>query len=488
MIDPKSVAALEFPKVVARLAAHCGSPGGRALALALTPSGDLDEVRRRQTGTAEARALSRIKPNFHIGQAPDIAALLLAASRSSVLPATDILEIGVVLRSARHTRNHIAPLGRELPWMARLAQRIADFSPLIQRIERTIDERGEIPDDASPQLADLRRELRVVQERLEQHLERIMRRAVSEGIAQEALITERDGPLRDPDQGGIARRPAQRRPRCLAERRHALCRTAGSGRNGQPPARSAARRGTRGRTHPARPLPRDRRRRRRDPRRAGLSGGDRPGPRQSRAGRGNSTPRCRSSPTRSPGSSPARANCTCTAPDIRCSAADVVPISITLTRDDRCVLITGPNTGGKTVALKTVGLLCLMAQAGLPVPAEVGDPPARIRRHFRRYRRRTEHRAVALYLLRPHDQHHPHPGRGRTADAGTAGRTGGRHRPDPKAPLWPARCWKSCCNWKQPSSPPLITVNSRSSRTPHPASSTPAPNSTPKPCGPPTAC
>ncbi len=370
-MDAKSAAALELPKVIARLAEHCGTPAGRELALGVSPSADPDEVRRRLAATAEARALARVKPNFHIGQVPDLAGSLLAASRGSVLPATDILEINVVLRSARHTRNHLAPLTRELPQLGRVAQRIGDFSPLIREIEGTIDERGEIPDHASPGLAAARAEVRTMQGRLEQQLERILRRAVSEGVAQEALVTERDGryviPIKAEARGTVASvvhdvsasgatlfveplavvelgnrlREARREEQREVERiLRALCQAIGAEAGAIRAAirclaeidfaRAKAQFGA----ELDAPLPSE-------------------GDSLNWLGGANSELVLHSA--RHP-----------------LLTGDVVPISLALTAEARCVLITGPNTGGKTVALKTVGLLCLMAQAGLPIPAERG--------------------------------------------------------------------------------------------------------------------
>lgn len=370
-MDAKSIAVLEFPKIIERLADLCGSPGGRDLALKLTPSSDLEEVRRRLAATAEAKALSRLKPHFHMGQAPEIEQSLLAASRAAVLPTADILEVAILLRTARHSRHQIAPLSRELPHLARIAQRIADFSPLIREIESTIDERGEVPDDASPALAEARERVRTIQERLERQLERTLRHAVSEGVAQESLITERDGryvipikaelrgqmpsvvhdvsasgatlfvePLAVVELGNRLREARREEQREVERILRALCTAIGEEAGAiraairclsqidlaQAKARLAAELDA--------PLPSE------DDQLNWVGGQD--------------------------------ADLILHSARHPLLTGDVVPISTALGADARCVLITGPNTGGKTVALKTVGLLCLMAQAGLPVPAETG--------------------------------------------------------------------------------------------------------------------
>ncbi len=372
MLDSRSAAALELPKIIARLARLCHTAQGRARAEAAAPSTDMDEIRRRHAQTAEALALRRLKPNFQLGNLPEIDGHLLAASRRAVLPAIDVLEIAAALRTARSLRNQIAPLGRELPLLSRIAGRIADFNPLLRRIEQVLDERGEVLDRASPELAQARQRGEQLRERLERVLESILRRAAADGIAQENIITEREGryaipikaelrrslpsvvhdvsasgatlfvePLAVVDLGNRLREARREEEREIERILRALC--------GEIAAEVGAIR-------------------------AAISCIAQIDLAQAKARLAQEL----DAPL--PAEQDSLAWLTASPAELRLQSArhpllsgGVVPISITLTPEQRCVLITGPNTGGKTVALKTVGLLILMAQAGLPIPAEQGS-------------------------------------------------------------------------------------------------------------------
>ena len=372
MLDERTTNALEFPKIIERLSHLCFTPQGRRRAEDVTPTADLDEIRRRQTQTSEALRLSRLKPNFQLGNLPDVEPHLLAASRHATLPATDVLEIASALRTARALRNQVAPLGRELPLLSRVASRIADFTPLLSQIEHVLDERGEVLDRASPELAHARQQTELLRERLERALEAILRRAVSDGIAQEAIITERDGryvipikaelrrtlpsvvhdvsasgatlfvePLAVVELGNRLREVRREEQREVERILRALCDDIAAEVGAIRAAISCIAEidVAQAKAQLARQL-------------------DAPLPTEQDDLAWLTT-------------SPAELHLHSARHPLL--TGDVVPISITLTLDQRCVLITGPNTGGKTVALKTVGLLTLMAQAGLPIPAETGS-------------------------------------------------------------------------------------------------------------------
>src|SRR5918911_3723160 len=96
--------ALEFEPIRARLAGHTSFSGGRQLALALEPTSDLAEARRRQAETTEALRLPGLRPGLHFGGVHDVRGLAARARVGGLLGPAELLDVASTVRAARAWR------------------------------------------------------------------------------------------------------------------------------------------------------------------------------------------------------------------------------------------------------------------------------------------------------------------------------------------------------------------------------------------------
>ena len=155
-MDVKSQRILELPKVLERLAGVAAFSASKALALALRPTGDAQEARRRQRETTEARKLLSLKTDLSIGGAHDVRPQAIAASRGAVLDPVDLLDIKSTLIASRGLSRTFEKGAGDFPVLGAIAAGLSAPPGVIEAISQTINDRGEVLDCASEALAAIR--------------------------------------------------------------------------------------------------------------------------------------------------------------------------------------------------------------------------------------------------------------------------------------------------------------------------------------------
>ena len=383
---------LEFESLRELLAGYASSPLGLGRIAELGPSLDRAWIENQQTLTTEIREYRRVGGRFEFAGLPEVARLLEKSRiAGAALEATDTRDIVLIADRAAEWREIVRqpPAAMRSEWraVAALSEGIADFADFLRAFRNKILPDGTLDDRASPELGRIRREIERQKRQIQESLRGHLRRLAEGGTVQDELVTIRGErfvipvkveqkrrvpgvvhgasssgqtvfvePLETIEQNNELVRMLDEE---LAEVHRILIEmTRQIGENAEAilaaadvlgelelqfaKARFAENYNCAAVTlsSVAAEVP---------------PAGDRAGPVSTLILH--------------------RARHPLLERNLKAKKVEVVPISIELEGERRQLVITGPNTGGKTVTLKTLGLLALMAQSGIPVPADRADMP-----------------------------------------------------------------------------------------------------------------
>ena len=359
-VDEHSLKVLELPRVLEMLAEHATSALGREAALALRPSSHREVVARRLQETREARYLRDHSSGLPLGGIYDIRETVAKAAIEQQLTPQELNDVARTVEAARRLRAFLIKEAEACPLLAEIAGNMPVPFGLDTQIAQCVAENGEIRDTASPELARIRTERKQVHSRLLERLSRLLTTERFRNMLQEPIITERQGRYCVPVKaeyrsqfGGIVHDVSTSGATVFME--PGPCIDLGNRlkelevKETQEISRILSRLTSLVGRHA-------------DDLRAMLSILANLDLVHARAALAEAM--AAHEPREAPPGT------------LKLYSArhpllqgEVVPIDIGIGTDFDVLLLTGPNTGGKTVALKTVGLLTLMRQCGLQVPA-----------------------------------------------------------------------------------------------------------------------
>ncbi|MBE0671108.1 MAG: Smr/MutS family protein [Anaerolineales bacterium] len=203
-MDSKTLNVLEYPKILERLAGYCDFSASMSLARSLEPTDSFELAKARLAETTEARKVLAVN-DIGVGAARDIRPAADLAARSGVLDPQQLLDIKATLISCREIKKSFDHKMDEFPRLAKLAEALPESHGIVDAITRILSDRGEVLDSASVKLGALRREIKIAHGRLMSRLQRYLTESAKK--LQEPIITQRDGryviPLRAEFKGSI---------------------------------------------------------------------------------------------------------------------------------------------------------------------------------------------------------------------------------------------------------------------------------------------
>lgn len=175
------------------LAVHCATEGAKEMALALTPSSDIVEVRRRQDKTDDARRLAGQKGNPSFGGVKDVRSATERAVKGAVLSQRELLDCAEVLRTSRSLLEYIRGDRKFDTSIDEIFERLIPDKKLEFRISQSIISEEMIADDASPELMDIRHKIRKAANKVNELMLKYTQGGSFSKYLQENIVTTRGG-------------------------------------------------------------------------------------------------------------------------------------------------------------------------------------------------------------------------------------------------------------------------------------------------------
>ncbi|HWI60225.1 MAG TPA: endonuclease MutS2 [Symbiobacteriaceae bacterium] len=190
-MDERTLRTLEFAKIREKLAERAATVLGKEICEDLAPSTEFLEVKHRQDETSEARRLYMAGGSIPLGGIHDLRAAVQRAIRGGILDPHDLLDLADTASAGRRLRKYLQENAEQAPILAAISNMIGAFSTLESEIRRSITEHGEVSDHASPALAEIRRAQRTIQGRIKDRMDSYVRGPGSKYL-QESIVTIRD--------------------------------------------------------------------------------------------------------------------------------------------------------------------------------------------------------------------------------------------------------------------------------------------------------